>query len=110
MPAQPAPPSAPAADLESVVISIIADLTGYPVDILEPDLELGHDLGIDSIKRVQILARVRERVPDLPAIDPAQLAGIATIGETIGYLRRQGSSRESGQSVDAEGEPNPPSS
>lgn len=98
----PAAPSAP--DLEGIVISIIADLTGYPADILQPDLELGHDLGIDSIKRVQILARMRERVPDLPNIDPAQLAGIATIGETITFLRRHGSDRQPSQSADAEGE------
>ncbi|WP_051451991.1 type I polyketide synthase [Actinospica robiniae] len=103
-PVIPAAPSGP--DLEGVVISIIADLTGYPADILQPDMELGHDLGIDSIKRVQILARMRERVPDLPNIDPAQLAGIATIGETITFLRRHGSDREPSQSADAEGEPN----
>lgn len=101
-PVVPAAPSAP--DLEGIVISIIADLTGYPADILQPDLELGHDLGIDSIKRVQILARMRERVPDLPNIDPAQLAGIATIGETITFLRRHGSDRQPSQSADAEGE------
>jgi acyl transferase domain-containing protein/acyl carrier protein len=104
------PPATPAGlsrpDLEDVVISIIADLTGYPVDILQPDVELGHDLGIDSIKRVQILARMRERLPELPDIDPAQLAGIATIGETIAYLRQHGSSREPSQTADAEGEPN----
>lgn len=110
-PAVPAPPRvaaqadpSDALDLESVVISIIADLTGYPADILQPDMELGHDLGIDSIKRVQILARMRERVPRLPSIDPAQLAGIATIGETIAYLRHQGSDRQQNQDTDTEGE------
>lgn len=117
-PAPPPPPpvavsapqlngSAPVAgpELEEVVIAIIADLTGYPADVLQPDMELEHDLGIDSIKRVQILSRVRDRVPDLPSIDPAQLAGLASIGETIAYLRRQGSDRQPSQSADSEGEP-----
>ena len=92
-------------ELEEVVISIIADLTGYPADVLQPDMELEHDLGIDSIKRVQILSRVRDRVPELPSIDPAQLAGLSSIGETIAYLRRQGSDRQPSQSADSEGEP-----
>jgi acyl transferase domain-containing protein len=98
---------APGADLEEIVISIIADLTGYPADMLQPDLELEHDLGIDSIKRVQILSRVRDRVPELPSIDPAQLAALSSIGETVGYLRRQGTSRQASTSADAEGEPSP---
>ena len=33
-----------------------ADQTGYPIDILTSDMDLEADLGIDSIKRVQILA------------------------------------------------------
>jgi acyl carrier protein len=111
----PAPSPAPSAatiepsntDLEDVVISVIADLTGYPVDLLQPDMELEHDLGIDSIKRVQILSRVRDRVPDLPSVDPAHLAALSSIGETVTYLRRQGSDRQAGSSTDAEGEPSP---
>lgn len=93
-------------DLEQIVISVIAELTGYPLDVLEPEMELEHDLGIDSIKRVQILSRVRDRFPALPSVDPAQLAGLSSIGETIGYLRRQGTSRQPGSSADSEGEPN----
>jgi acyl transferase domain-containing protein len=101
----PTPAPSPGADLEQVVISVIAELTGYPLDVLEPEMELEHDLGIDSIKRVQILSRVRDRVPDLPSVDPAQLAGLSSIGETITYLRRQGSSRQPGTSADKEDEP-----
>ena len=100
-------PGTPNTDLEQIVVSVIADLTGYPLDVLEPEMELEHDLGIDSIKRVQILSRVRERYPDLPSVDPARLAGLSSIGETIAYLRRQGSSRQPDSSADSEGEPSP---
>jgi acyl transferase domain-containing protein/NAD(P)H-dependent flavin oxidoreductase YrpB (nitropropane dioxygenase family)/acyl carrier protein len=37
------------------LLEIISDRTGYPVDFLNPDLELAADLGIDSIKKVEIL-------------------------------------------------------
>ena len=90
-------------EVEGVVISIVAELTGYPVDVLNPDMELEHDLGIDSIKRVQILSRVRDRVPDLPRLEPGELAALRTIGEISTYLRRHGTGRQSSPSTDAEG-------
>ena len=39
-----------------VLLEIVADKTGYPTDMLETDMDLEADLGIDSIKRVEILA------------------------------------------------------
>ena len=63
--------------LEGIVISIVAELTGYPVDVLNSDMELEHDLGIDSIKRVQILSKVRDRAPDLPRLEPGEVGRAA---------------------------------
>lgn len=103
-PAAPAQPANVPDQLEQVVIGIVGELTGYPADVLDPDMELEHDLGIDSIKRVQILSRVRERVPDLPGLEPAQLAALRTIGEITAYLRRHGTSRQSSPAADLEGE------
>jgi acyl carrier protein len=73
-PAQP--PSAPALqavavhaaqessapDFAELLIEITSDLTGYPTDMLEPSLALEADLGIDSIKRVEIFARLQKAV------------------------------------------------
>lgn len=39
-----------------VVLEIISERTGYPVDMIEPDLDLEADLSIDSIKRAEIAA------------------------------------------------------
>ena len=41
--------------------SVVASLTGYPPDMLDPGLDLESDLGIDSIKRVEILVELEER-------------------------------------------------
>ena len=41
--------------------SIVADLTGYPPEMLDPDLDLEADLGIDSIKRVEILVELQDQ-------------------------------------------------
>ncbi|MCB1610595.1 MAG: hypothetical protein KDI60_02280, partial [Xanthomonadales bacterium] len=60
-------------DLAGLLLAIVADKTGYPVDMLNLDMDLEGDLGIDSIKRVEILAAVDERAPQLPKVDRAQL-------------------------------------
>ncbi|MBN1866329.1 acyltransferase domain-containing protein, partial [Candidatus Sumerlaeota bacterium] len=41
---------------ESVLREVIAEKTGYPAEMLEPHMTLDSDLGIDSIKRVEILS------------------------------------------------------
>ncbi len=44
-----------AADPKELLLGIVADRTGYPVGMLSPDADLEGELGIDSIKRVEIL-------------------------------------------------------
>ena len=93
-PAAPAPPgpapsapSAPSVDLEAVLLSVVADKTGYPVDMLDPDMELEADLGVDSIKRVEILAAMRTRTPDLPEVETAVLGKLRTLRQIVDQLR-----------------------
>ena len=52
------------------MLEVVTEKTGYPTEMLEPQMSLANDLGIGSIKRVEILAAVRERVPSLPEFDP----------------------------------------
>jgi len=59
-----APAQRPAEDLSpdgvtERLLALIADRTGYPPDMLGIDLDLEADLGIDSIKRVEILGALR---------------------------------------------------
>ena len=69
------------ADLTAIMLAVVADKTGYPADMLNPDMDLEGDLGVDSIKRVEILSEVRERAPHLPDVDPAELAKLRTLGQ-----------------------------
>jgi len=36
---------------------LLSELSGYPPDLLEPDMDLESDLGIDSIKKVEVLGK-----------------------------------------------------
>ncbi|KCZ94292.1 type I polyketide synthase [Hyphomonas johnsonii] len=77
--ATPTPPPSDGADPVALVRSIVSDKTGYPVDMLDADMDLEGELGVDSIKQVEILSSLRERLPHLPEIDPEQLVELRTI-------------------------------
>ncbi|MEV6051830.1 SDR family NAD(P)-dependent oxidoreductase [Streptomyces sp. NPDC052107] len=53
---------APVNDVERVVLEIISERTGYPVDMIEPDLDLEAELSIDSIKRAEIAGELAKRL------------------------------------------------
>ncbi|MEO8000688.1 MAG: SDR family oxidoreductase, partial [Arenimonas sp.] len=76
----------PAIDINALMLQVVAEKTGYPVDMLKLDMDLEGDLGIDSIKRVEILAAVDERAPGLPKLDRNAMSALHTLGEIVGYL------------------------
>jgi malonyl CoA-acyl carrier protein transacylase len=86
--AAPAPAAAPAVDLEGLMLTIVAEKTGYPKDMLGAHMELEADLGIDSIKRVEILSAMRERAPGMPEVKPTELATLRTLGQIVDHLRK----------------------
>ena len=55
--------AAPGIDLSSLLISVVSDKTGYPPEMLTLEMDLEADLGVDSIKRVEILSAVRGYEP-----------------------------------------------
>jgi acyl transferase domain-containing protein len=79
--------NASVADLEAIVLAAVADKTGYPVEMLGLGMELEADLGIDSIKRVEILSAVRNLAPELPDFPTQELATLRTLGEVVARMR-----------------------
>ncbi|WP_026151318.1 type I polyketide synthase [Streptomyces prunicolor] len=82
--AQPesAPEAVTEADVLRVVLEIISERTGYPVDMIEPDLDLEADLSIDSIKRAEIAGELAQRLGigggmDVASLDDAELEDLA---------------------------------
>ena len=70
-------------ELGPVVLEVVSEKTGYPTEMLNLDMSLDHDLGIDSIKRVEILSALQERVPDLPAFRPEELGALHTLRDVV---------------------------
>jgi acyl transferase domain-containing protein len=73
-------------ELVPLMLAVVAEKTGYPADMLDLSMDLETDLGIDSIKRVEILSTVRERAPRLPALDPAAMAPLRTLRQIVDFL------------------------
>ena len=54
------PSEAPQHGVVKKVLEIVAEKTGYPEDMLEMDLDLEADLGVDTVKQAEVFAAVRE--------------------------------------------------
>jgi len=72
--------------LADTMLEVVADKTGYPVDMLNLDMNLEADLGIDSIKRVEILSALQERMPDMPAVKPEDLGALQTLQQIVDHM------------------------
>ena len=66
--------------------SIVAEMTGYPADLLDPDLDLEADLGVDTVKQAEVFAAVRARW-DLERDDSLQLREFPTLNHVAGWVR-----------------------
>merc|ERR1712086_862724 len=65
-----------------VVLAVLAAKTGYEPDMIEMDMALETELGVDSIKRVEILSDVQKEL-NVEAQDVAALARPQTVGEVV---------------------------
>jgi acyl transferase domain-containing protein/NAD(P)-dependent dehydrogenase (short-subunit alcohol dehydrogenase family) len=82
----PAPTHNDQKDIEILLLNTVSQLTGYPVEMLALDMDIEADLGIDSIKRVEILSALEEKMPDLPTVSPDVMGTLKTLEQIVGYL------------------------
>ena len=87
------------ADLGTKLLAIISDKTGYPVEMLDMSMDMEADLGIDSIKRVEILGAMQEMYPDLPKPNVEELGELRTIGQIVQCLQSNASPSIAVQSI-----------
>lgn len=74
--------------LKEILLDIVSERSGYPADLLGLDLNLEADLGIDSIKRVEILGAFQRQTGLLQGQDMEQVAGLKTLGQILEYLEK----------------------
>ncbi|WP_414621979.1 beta-ketoacyl synthase N-terminal-like domain-containing protein [Calothrix sp. CCY 0018] len=87
--------------LDTNLLAITSEKTGYPVEMLEMDMDMEADLGIDSIKRVEIMGALQEMYPDLPKSDNVEeLSELRTIGQIVEYLQSLSSGDSNNSTVE----------
>ncbi|MEM1243393.1 MAG: beta-ketoacyl synthase N-terminal-like domain-containing protein [Pseudomonadota bacterium] len=79
------------AQVNELMLAVVAEKTGYPVEMINTDMQLESDLGIDSIKRVEILSSMQEKMPNMPEVDPTEMATLNSIGDIVNYIARAAS-------------------
>ncbi len=85
VPDEPQPENAPD-PVADQVLALVAEQTGYPVDMLELDLDLEADLGIDTVKQAETFLAIRE-VFDIPQQEELSLRDYNTLEKVIGFVK-----------------------
>jgi len=78
--------------LKAHLVGVVSDKTGYPDDMLDIDLDLEADLGIDSIKRIEILGTLQSDSilqSDSADGDMEELAKLKTLRAIIDWLQER---------------------
>jgi malonyl CoA-acyl carrier protein transacylase len=82
-------------DWSSYLIQFVCEQTGYAREVVDLDADLESDLGIDSIKKMQLFSELRERV-DFGGLQPSALAGFSTLRHVLTFLQEKARTKESG--------------
>jgi acyl carrier protein len=67
------------------VLGIVAEQTGYPLEMLDLDLDMEADLGIDTVKQAETFQAIRNAF-DIPRRDDLKLRDYPTLGAVIGFV------------------------
>jgi len=90
-PAELAPPTIvtalPTAEsIKEKVLDIVAEKTGYPKEMLDLDLDLEADLGIDTVKQAEMFAAIRE-IYNIPRDENLKLRDFPTLAHVIQFAQ-----------------------
>ncbi len=85
VPLSPPKPVVQADSVKDRVLALVAEKTGYPVDMLDLDLDLEADLGIDTVKQAEVMATIREAY-GIVRDDAIRLRDFPTLARVIQFV------------------------
>ncbi|GAA2122725.1 acyltransferase domain-containing protein [Streptomyces synnematoformans] len=89
--ADPTPVPPADGDVLATLQQVYADRLGYPVEAMDPDADLEGDLGIDSLKRMEVLSTLIDRFGLHHVADDARFALQSTLGGLARLIDETGS-------------------
>ncbi|MEJ2513583.1 MAG: phosphopantetheine-binding protein, partial [Anaerolineales bacterium] len=73
-------------EIVEFLLNLVSEKTGYPPEILEMDLDLEADLGIDTVKQAELFAAVREHF-GIPRREDLMLVDYNTLQKVVGFVQ-----------------------
>ena len=70
------------------ILALVAEQTGYPADMLDLELDLEADLGIDTVKQAEVFAAIREAY-GIERDDNLKLRDYPTLNHVVGFVRER---------------------
>ncbi|MCC5620763.1 phosphopantetheine-binding protein [Nostoc sp. CHAB 5715] len=74
-------------DRVELLMQVISSKTGYPVTMLNWEINPRADLGIDAVKWMDIISAIQELLPDVPKVNPKELAEQPTLRQVAEYIQ-----------------------
>lgn len=81
--------------LQEILLNLVSDKTGYPVEVLSLDANLEADLGIDSIKRVEILGVFNQETGLVEGDTMEQVSSMKTLRAILDFFQLTATPRPS---------------
>ena len=79
------PKSGAAESVKERILSLMVEKTGYPQDMLDVDLDLEADLGVDTVKQAEMFAAIRE-IYNIPRDENRKLRDYPTLAHVIRFV------------------------
>ncbi|HZC81018.1 MAG TPA: phosphopantetheine-binding protein, partial [Nitrospiraceae bacterium] len=71
--------------LKEAILEVVLE-TGYPREMIDFDMDLEADLGLDSIRKLEILAKIQEFI-NIPDVNYAAVTNIRTINQILEFAK-----------------------
>lgn len=84
-PAAEAQATFPTVSVEDRILELMVEKTGYPKDMLDLDLDLEADLGVDTVKQAEMFAAIRE-IYNIPRDENRKLRDYPTLAHVIRFV------------------------
>ncbi|MDR3218449.1 MAG: SDR family NAD(P)-dependent oxidoreductase [Dysgonamonadaceae bacterium] len=78
-------------EIKVILLEVVSEKTGYPIDMLGLDMDLEADLSIDSIKRMEIVGELKDKLHLSGEFENSEetfmkMASLKTLNELIAWL------------------------
>ena len=88
VPSTPPEAAAKADPVKERILALVVEKTGYPSDMLDLDLDLEADLGVDTVKQAEMFAAIRE-IYNIPRDENRKLRDYPTLAHVIRFVHEK---------------------